>query len=153
MPITELRGTTPTSERALERLERDLGVTLPADYRAFLLRTNGGVPFPEDAYHHERYSTLVGLFYSVEHERLSFTIAQKRLQLEGRMPTDLLAIASDHGSNQICIGIGDDNHGKVYFWMLADEVRPGRTPDYSNVGLVADTFDEFLSLFYNADEE
>lgn len=151
-PIAELRGTNPTSEQAIERLEHDLGVALPADYRAFLLRTNGGVPYPEDAYRHERYSSILSKFYSVEHERVSFTIAQKRLQLEDRMPTDLLAIANDLGGSQICLGIGDDNRGKVYLWMRADEVRPGRKPDYSNVGLIADTFDEFLSLFYNSDE-
>lgn len=152
-PIAELRGTKPTSGPAVERLEHNLGATLPADYRAFLLRTNGGVPFPEDAYRHERYSSILSMFYSVEHERVSFTIAQNRLAFDERIPTDLLTIACDLGSNQICIGIGDDNYGRVYFWMRADEARPGETVDYSNVGLVADTFEEFLSLFYNSDEE
>ena len=153
MPIAETRGTKPTSEQAIERLEQHLGVTLPADYRAFLLRTNGGAPFPEDAYRHARYSTILSMFYAVEHERKSFTIAQNRLTFDARIPADLLAIADDLGSDRICIGIGDDNYGKVYMWVQVDESGPHETPDYRNVGLIAESFDEFLNLFYNSDEE
>lgn len=47
--MVELIGTgPPLAESDVVALKLTLGVILPADYRAFLLRWNGGVPEPAD---------------------------------------------------------------------------------------------------------
>jgi hypothetical protein len=43
--LTNFSQTTPASEGSLRFLERTIGEPLPADYRAFLLRSNGGEGF------------------------------------------------------------------------------------------------------------
>jgi len=158
MPISgfEYSGP-PIGENDIDELEQKLGVTLPPDYRAFLLRTNGGRPVPEDAFGDEDTGSMMNMFYAVKHERISFTIAQEKRAFRSRIPEDLLPIGDDAGGSQICIGIGPDNYGKVYFWRMYDEedLDEGEKPDYRNVHLVSETFSEFLDTFreYEDDED
>ncbi len=154
MPISNFRDSgPPVDERALSRLEDHLGIELPADYRAFLLRTSGGRPYPEAAFNdefgREEGGSLMDAFLSVEHEELWLTIAQHQLAFEDRVPVDLLPIGFDQGGSLVCIGIGPENHGQVFFWAMEDEVDKGETPDYRNVWRLARTFDEFIEGFFD----
>ncbi len=156
MPISNFRDSGPPIDvQAISRLEDHLGFELPADYRAFLLRTNGGRPYPEDTFNDEQGTLAKGStmseFLSVEHEDITSTIAQERLAFEDRVPADLLPIGFDMGGSLVCIGIGPENYGQVFFWAMEDEVDKGETPDYRNVWRLARTFDEFIEGFYDYD--
>jgi hypothetical protein len=62
--------------------------------------------------------------------------------LNERIPPDTLPIANDSFGNAILLGLHGDRRGKVYFWDHEEE--PDNQPDWSNVSLVADSFDAFM---------
>jgi len=150
MPITRFRNSgPPIEEKDIVELEHKLGVTLPADYRAFLLRTNGGRPTPEESFGDEEFGSMMAMFYAAKHEDITVNIAQEQYAFNERIPEDLLPIGEDRGGSQICIGIGQGNFGKVYFWSMDDEedLEEGEKPDYRNVYLLTNTCDEFRDTF------
>ena len=67
---------------------------------------------------------------------------------EDRIPKDTIAIAFDPGGNLILLGTDETNNGKVFFWMHSYETDEDEETDYSNVGFIANSFNEFIdSLF------
>jgi hypothetical protein len=58
---------------------------------------------------------------------------------------DTLAIASDAGGNVLLLALSGPFVGKVLFWCKDHEVEEGCVPGYENVGVVADSFDDFLN--------
>ena len=63
---------------------------------------------------------------------------------EPRVPTDLVPIARDPGGNLICISIGKDDLGAIYFWDHEMETEGDARNYYENVFLIASSFSEFL---------
>jgi len=62
--------------------------------------------------------------------------------MASQIPPELLPIAPDPGGNLICLGIAGDVVDKVYFW---DHEREGHPTDWSNIDLIADSFDAFFA--------
>jgi len=146
------RKAAPAPLHAVLQLERDLGASLPADYRQFLIDCNGGhvggrlwfqgpTPSGEPAdagVHH------VGGF----REESYFSLTSARECYEGRIPKDLLWIMDDPFGNAICLGVSGNHRGKVYFWDHESEPDPdewdGRVETAGNVQLLADSFAAFV---------
>jgi hypothetical protein len=141
-------------EDQLRRLESDLGVELPADYRHFLTITNGGTgnglcfvePTGDDpggvGLHH------IGGFRKESY--FSLTIRRARYQDKyARIPRELLWIADDSFGNAICIGILGPYRGKVYFWDHEEEPDPdewdGSVESAGNITPLADSFTAFVA--------
>ena len=138
----------PITEADIDELEQSLGVELPASYRAFLLRHNGGRPTPEDVFGDDHSGSVLNHLFAVkDDEDIYSTIAHQRFAFEDRIPPDLLPIGIDAGGNRVCMGITPKNHGKIYLWVMDDEAGPGRKPWRRNIRLIADDFDEFLATF------
>ena len=145
-----------TSPEAIAEFEARRGVLLPAEYKAFLLKSNGGRPTPdvcEVPGWHGRGSEL-GSFYGI-HEGPK----TKRLDLacdvyDERIPGDLIPIADDANGNAICIGWKGKRAGKIYFWDHEDELDENGefVQDYRNVFLVADSLQEFLDGLTTSEE-
>ncbi|MEO7734310.1 MAG: SMI1/KNR4 family protein [Kofleriaceae bacterium] len=73
-----------------------------------------------------------------------FSNLERTIKLMGdRFPEDTLPIACDPFGNVVLIGLSGDKRGKVYFWDHENEAEGG--PDWSNIDLVADSFDSFMS--------
>lgn len=143
----------PAPAVPLAELEAELGCALPADYRDFLVRCNGGFvggelwffgPTPEGhsvqaGVHH------VGGFREESH----FSIPETRAVYGGRIPAPLLWIMDDPFGNAICIAVGGERHGAVFFWDHEDEPDPdtwdGRMESAGNIGLLANSFTEFVA--------
>jgi len=135
----------PTEETRVSALENQLGRTLPAEYREFLLRYNGGKPKPgifrfalrngrnTDSRVHWFLSLYEGEFSNLERNIDTF---------RGRLPADMLPIADDPFGNIVLLGLHGDVRGKVYFWD--HEAEPDSQPDWSNIDLIADSFDSFM---------
>jgi hypothetical protein len=108
------------SDRDLDRLERRLQLRLPAEYRAFLGRTNGGKPSRGCfRYRAGPYGDAkVRYFYSDHAGRGSLERARSILQPPGyeRIPRHLLAIAADAFGNQIVLETDGDRAGSIWFW-------------------------------------
>jgi hypothetical protein len=136
------------TEQDLDRTERRIGKSIPAEYRAFLLKYNGGHPDPSGFSMRARENqTAIG---SVK-RFLGVDIPERTLNLDyaietfsERMPTFLFPIARDPGGNVITIATEGPGKGKVYFWDHEYESEDGQPPTSHNLYQIARTFDDFL---------
>lgn len=141
--LSRLSGAADPARVAM--LEAKLGTRLPDDYREFLLEHNGGRPKPAEFVFARRTGpytdSLVDWFlalYDGEHSNLETVCGW----LVNRVPDNLLPIAIDPFGNFVLLGLAGEHRGKVYFWDHENE--PIRQPDWSNIDLIADSFDAFL---------
>ncbi len=135
----------------LQKAEEVIGVTLPEEYKRFLMMHNGGYPEPadfeilwkENGEVKERMISNISWFMAI-YDGDASNLLKKFESLKGRIPEDTIAIAIDPGGNYIVLGITGQNKGKVFFWMLDYEDHTGETANESNVGFVANSFNEFF---------
>jgi hypothetical protein len=143
-------------ERDISDAEKVLGCLLTDDYRRFLLQHNGGRPSLEafdiqwdgKALGEGWGASLIHFFLSIHDGKYSNLLKYNTVTFKGRIPVDTVAVAYDQGGNLVLMGVGDDNRGKIFFWLKDHEVEEGEVPDYSNVGFVAASFDGLLSSLY-----
>lgn len=146
------------SEEDLRRLESKIECRLPQQYMNFLLQHNGGLPEPSwfkiqwrgqewaEGWEADTVEYFLSIYDEPDANFLNYFET-----FEGRIPRDTIAIAFDPGGNLILLGTGDKNRGNVFFWMHSYETYEDEEPDYSNVGFVANSLDEFISSLF--DEE
>lgn len=134
----------PVTSEDVTRIEARFGCTLPASYARFLEATNGGRPKPNgfDGLRPEDEAT-VHFFYSVDGNEYTDLIENAAFLREYHdVPSTMLPIARTPSGDVVCIGIGADNHGKVYFWSHDAPVREKAT------WLLAQDLDAFLATFH-----
>jgi len=147
------RPAPPAEEAAIARVERELGIELPAEYRDFLGRQNGGEPEPNF------YNRQVGVryFYSagptddeyvddLEEAARRFWSDRMTDPPEDPMDRSLLPIGEDAGNNLICLRISGDERGAVYF---RDHDIPESPEAYTRL---TDTFSEFFEALRPLEE-
>ena len=134
----------PLTEADVEWLEREIGIRLPGVYRAFLLKYNGGRPspskFPIQGFANNPFGNIK-IFYAIDDPIESCNLSWEYDMFAGRVPANLLAIASDDFGDLICLSLFGPDAGSVVFW---DYVNEPEEPTYANVYPVADSFEEFL---------
>jgi hypothetical protein len=138
-------------DSALAKFEAAIGHPLPAEYRDFLARCNGGyvggalwfrgpTPGGHDAdagVHH------VGGF----REERCFSLTARRACYVGRIPARLLWVMDDPFGNAICIGLAGKHRGLVYFWDHENEPDDDWDKEVESAGnlrLLANSFTEFV---------
>ena len=148
MHIDTLNPYGASSPDAIAQFEVRQGVLLPAEYKAFLLKSNGGMPIPDvfevPGWHGQ--GSGLNFFYGIhEGEKVDRLDWACRVYDE-RIPADLIPIAYDAFGNNICIGWKGKRKGKIYFWDHEDELDENGdfVQDYRNVFLVANSLQEFL---------
>jgi cell wall assembly regulator SMI1 len=137
----------PLQLHDLEAAEKRLGLTFPEEYRAFLLKHNGGRPTPREFNFLDPdgvpSNSLINFFLAIYDGTIdNLEISYRTFTLKERMPANIVPIANDPFGNQICISVAGEDIGKVYFW---DHEREPDEPSYENLSLIADSFNEFLS--------
>ena len=143
----------PAPPDQIAALEHTLGVSLPEDYRQFLIGCNGGYlggalwftgPTPtgeaaDAGVHH------IGGFRSEG----SFSLPWHRDCYSGRIPGALMWIMDDPFGNAICLGVRGEHYGHIYFWDHEAEPDParwnGEVETASNISLIANSFAEFVA--------
>ncbi|MEX0677566.1 MAG: SMI1/KNR4 family protein [Pirellulales bacterium] len=144
----------PISENQLARLEADLGVDYPEQYRDFLLRFNAGdwahrVSFR--VLHPTRCVNQIHLGHNlgiVPDEQFAYADIRHAAEVfHGRVPHSFVSVMSD-GSNPICMEMAEENCGKIYFW---DRDNEGSEENLEY--LIADSFMDFLSCLSPASKE
>jgi hypothetical protein len=137
-----------TSPDAIAEFEARWRMVLPAEYKAFLLHSNGGYPTPNTFrvpgwYGH---GNSVMSFYGIHDGSKTRRLDWARQVLDERVPADLIPIAIDANGNQICLGWKGERKGKVYFWDHEDELDEDGdfVTDYRNVYLIANSLQEFF---------
>ena len=143
MMTVEDRGP-EVSETQLASLEANLGSPLPAEYREFLIASNGGVPtpdtidipgFPESP---TDVQVLFGVGRSVESSRLEWNLRT----LAERLDSGLLPIACDSGGNVFCLSLRSSDNGAVLYCDLQAVFADYQSkPQYYPV---APSFESFL---------
>jgi hypothetical protein len=134
----------PATEARVTAFERQLGTPLPDDYRSFLLLYNGGKPTPSGFRLRRRsgpYTDSLVQSLDALHDARLCNLERRVDRLRNRMPREVISIGCDPGGNSICLGISGDRRGQIWFW---DHEREPEVPDWSNLDLVAPSFDAFM---------
>lgn len=145
-----------TSREQIQTFEIRQGVVLPADYKDFLLRNNGGRPEP-DSFNVPTWvhvGSVVDRFFGIKPGD-DYDLEREYEVYAERIPAELIPIANDAFGNAICLGVKGKYRGKMYFWDHEAELdENGRSRrDYGNVYLLANSLDEFLSNLFESKDE
>ena len=143
------------TEEDVAEFEKQLKTSLPADYRQFLLTHNGGMPEASVfRINYELGEGIVNDFFGL-HDGPNYASLRWHQEISrGRMPDILLPIGGDPGGNLICISLGTEDKGAIYFWEHEFEGDEGEEPIFDNVYRIADSFSQFLNeLTPEPDEE
>jgi len=155
----EFRNTGPKlSEETISAFEAHFQVTLPEDYRDFLLEHNGGRPeknfcfdFVETGYQ-ETESILAEFFsmYDLEYDYSeNLATVFTNIRKDAFAPPYLMPIAYDDFGNLILLAVAGDDLGKVCF---ANHELTDPATGYYVMSPVADTFTEFIGKLYRYEE-
>ncbi|HEX8776137.1 MAG TPA: SMI1/KNR4 family protein [Pyrinomonadaceae bacterium] len=130
-------------ESTVFRLEDSLQIKLPPSYRKFLMEFNGGRPVArrfkfKGATRGSSVDRFLGV-HNKEHNNLMDYLETYK----GRIPPNFFPIAHDPGDNLICISVAGADKGSIYFWDHDREGNDG-PPNYSNVILISESFEEFI---------
>lgn len=129
------------SAEVIDRFEQDRGVALPAEYRAFLLSSPGGLPVPRwsrfgrdgDFVAH-----VYGLHNGAEWKRLSYAI-----HWFGHNLSVFLPVAVSNGGNYFLLRLAEPDRGAVYFWD--HELENSKPPTFESLIRVSDSFRSWLN--------
>ncbi len=135
------------SESELNKIASEIGLELPTDYKAFLLKYNGGSPEP-DAFsikeHEEKVGTLQ-LFFGIDREIESSCLKWNYDEYIDRIPNLHLPIACSDTNDLICLVLSKDQYGSVVFWDAMDETSKD---NLDNIYEVANSFTQLLELLF-----
>ncbi|WP_240419725.1 SMI1/KNR4 family protein [Paenibacillus periandrae] len=150
--ITSRFGAFP--KELIIKIEQKYNIKLPIDYSEFLMEfgtvnIDHEICFPLlNKYPSARSDGTEGIvnFYGFqEGESNLFKIIDRYI---GRMPTTLIPIAESPGGDQLCIGVGEETWGKIYYWDHEQErMHPSIQELWDNVYLTAHSFTDFILSF------
>lgn len=138
-------GTTTESE--LAAFEEELGFELPADYRQFLLQTNGAevnnqVFFVRDL----TQDVLMHVFFGLTNsESKSLTLGYWLQEYEDELAEETLVIGNDPGGHFLLYTISGEDQG-IYYWDHNNFLSPSAAKGAPNTFRVASSFTEFCGL-------
>lgn len=135
------------NEKILRILEKYWEINLPKTYRDFLLKYNGGKCGPNHFIFKESLGgSSVRYFFGLV-ENNSMNLMEEIKTYHKRIPGNMFPMGNDHCSNLVLLSVKGPDRGKIYFWdheQEADTDR-GEAPNYSNLTLIADSFEEFIA--------
>ena len=131
------------TEEDLSELEILVG-TLPAEYRSFLAKHNGGEPEPNILVTPDN-ELVINYFLPLNAPRGYYACLYRYREVyEGRVPRGMLPIASAGGGDLILIQLVGPDQGKIYYWDHELECEADAFDYYENIELLAGSFNELL---------
>lgn len=134
--------------------EKRTGYALPDDYRRFMLKFNGGRPYPGLI----RYAVPINIYPSTEPTTIlsiindwDFLIGEREGTDFGHaIPPHMLPIATDPGGLTFLLSLRSEDHGSVHCWMTSTDIWA--TDRNTRTWPQADSFTALLdSLFDDED--
>ena len=134
----------PLLQKKFGEFEKQAHITLPKDFRNFLLQYNGGQPIPSFFWiKPQEDGSSVHQFYGLHGGPAYLSLETFAGKERYGIPESMLPIGDDRTGNYICIGISSTNFGKVFF--LDHDKHPFHNPNsLEGVTELADSFSEFL---------
>lgn len=142
-------GKLAADEKSIGQFEFVNRLELPADYRAFLLKTNGGTVEGDwifDISKEEGATFLRWFLRAADVRRSTNTLAYYQELCGWRLPKNLIVIAADGFSNKVCLGVRGAELGKVYFWNIQKEYAETAPGSFENFSEIAPSFSRFLEM-------
>jgi hypothetical protein len=139
----------PLTETDLVAVENRIGRPIPASYRAFLLRHNGGRPEQPSDFSMRDPATgrdqigTVDRFLGVNADEF-FNLEDYLKTYADRIPPNFFPIAYDPGGNLIVIATEGDIAGAIYFWDHEFEADEGQPPTDRNLYHISDSLNGLL---------
>lgn len=124
-------------KRQLDAFELGFGISLPIDYREFLLHTERDVRL--GSYDLDGHVFAIAEVYGLETPEPIVDLAARRDALQGIVPAHLLAVARDAAGALLCVGVVGPRPGGVYL-VRVPRARVTQVPPR----MVAPSFSEFL---------
>ena len=130
-------------------------ITLPEDYKSFLLESNGGFPsFNRFVFYETFEQGSCEILFSLDDNSTSY----KHLTLEANfrdlakimsMPDEIFPIGQDGGGNYVCICLKGPHYGRIYFWdhEKENEDEEGNIT-WNNLTLIAKNFTIFFNTLF-----
>jgi len=135
------------SEGQIDRIENDLDIKLPEDYRSWLVRTNGGKPTPaffpvagHKTIHHSKIELIFGLGRPDRKTNIDWNYKN----LIGTLPNYHFPIAITPEEDMVTMSLGRLDEGRIYFWIRAEYNVAGDNEAY----YVAGSFTKLLETIY-----
>ncbi|VUD46301.1 hypothetical protein TDB9533_00796 [Thalassocella blandensis] len=146
MKIVDSYTTLKTSD--IEIIEKKLGITLPKDYRKFLLQNNGGKPIPDAVKLEGEYFDYVACFYGIRSSNYSDDLFRNVREYDGYIPPHYLPIGESPGGDIYCLSLIAEELGAVYYWDHELANYEG-DPWEENMIKLAPALTEFLAGLYH----
>jgi hypothetical protein len=153
--LTIRNSAEPVNSDQLDKIERSLNLRLPAEYRSFLMRTNGGVPEPrwfhyiaidEDEGTRRRQEGKIAQFYSASRAEARsgqvnslVTLYQNWSNFDFPWLLPIAEVQDALEGGFLCIAVEGENEGRIYYW-------PEQEMGEDTLHRVADSFNSFLTL-------
>ncbi len=134
----------PATPQAIASFESAVGASLPESFIEFLRRHNGGAPDPQDiVISEEEGTTDVQMIFGLNDDK-DYDLRVNADIYQGRIPRQMLAIATDSGGNLFCLSLAAPTYGEVFFWDHERETDPD-APKELSLTPVAGSFDALLA--------
>lgn len=143
----------------LSKLEKEIGIEFPLDYKEFLMEFNGGEPIERaidfESIKLHKQGDYVATFYEVSND-VSYGILPNMVNHGRDLPVGLIYIASTPSGNYFLLSLREDSFGKIFY--KDHEICGTREFDYDrgilpkNIELISESFGELLSRLYDPDE-
>lgn len=137
----------------IAQFENDLNLSLPSDYKSFMLKVNGGTPeddwmfsFVDVANGELNNSDLRELFvfYNEVNDNYDDIIRIYKSMVSEKLISHLyFPIGDDSGGNPICINLSDDEYGAVFY---CDHELEDAETGFLLSSKIANSFADFLEL-------
>ena len=127
--------------------ERQIGLTLPDDYKHFIMKTNGGLPVDQLIF---GYNNVVTLRVTVSHFRRLFSFGNGKDDIRNnyeylvknrKISPCLIPVGDDMEENVICISLAKEDFGTVYFCNLKEK---DKKTGFCIVSRIAESFSGFV---------
>lgn len=143
--VTIINAKNPATLEDISVFEKNINFLLPAEYKDFLLKYNGGQPCPSSFkfFSDRNDGSSVDRFLSLGREKYS-NLLKYYNNYKDRIPFGFIPIAHDAGGNLILMELNSGEH-KIYFWDHETEVDEGETPNMNNVYLISQSFSDFIN--------
>ena len=127
----------------IKAFQEEWGLTLPDDFAAFYLKSNGGYP-PFDAVEGEEYVFDIDWFMPIKYGEVTIDMILRDNREDGVDMKGMLPFAADEYDNLFVLSLSPADYGKVY--VIGQEEDPAGPSSYR---YVCGSFGAFLEGLTN----